>query len=327
MENTRKWRWGANRWIVLACIILMVIVATAFMPVRPHIFVAPEKLSHEPLFTLPVIGDFYVTNTLTTMLIVYALVFILALAVRNGVRRGSLVPSGIVLLMEWVVEVVYNMTESTVGRHARKVFPFFMTILLVVLVSNLLALVPGMESIGILEPTSDHGNLVQQITPGIATVVNTEAHEGEQGFALVPFFRGMSTDLNFTVALALISVIMTQVLGFQANGPGYILRFFNVRNLFTKPFFGAMDFLVSLLELISEFAKILSFSFRLFGNMFAGMVLTFLIISMVPWFAPAMIMMFEFFIGLIQAFVFGMLTMVFMSQAVAGHGDGEHEHA
>ena len=99
-----------------------------------------------------------------------------------------------------------------------------------------------------------------------------------------------------------------------------------MRNLFTKPFFGAMDFLVSLLELISEFAKLLSFSFRLFGNLFAGMVLTFLIISLVPWFVPAMIMMFEFFIGLIQAFVFGMLTMVFMSQAVAGHG-GEEEHA
>jgi len=324
LETTRKWRWGRNRWIVLAAIILMIIAVAAFAPVRPHIFVAPEHLSHDPLFTLPVLGDFYVTNTLTTMLLVYAIMFLLALAIRNGIRKGGLVPSGIVLAFEAIVEVVYNMTESTTGKHARKVFPFFMTILLLVLVSNLLALVPGMESIGILEPVTDHGNKVQAITPGIVTVLNEETHEGEEGYALVPYFRGMSTDLNFTVALALISVIMTQVLGFQANGPGYILRFFNVRNLFTKPFFGAMDFLVSLLELISEFAKILSFSFRLFGNMFAGMVLTFLIISMVPWFVPAMIMMFEFFIGLIQAFVFGMLTMVFMSQAVASHGDGEH---
>lgn len=324
METTRKWRWGRNRWIVLAAIILMIIAVAAFAPVRPHIFVAPERLSHEPLFTLPVIGDFYVTNTLTTMLLVYAIMFLLALAIRNGIRKGGLVPSGLVLAFEAIVEVIYNMTESTTGKHARKVFPFFMTILLLVMVSNLLALVPGMESIGILEPVEEHGNAVQTIAPGIATVINEEAHAGEAGFALVPFFRGMSTDLNFTVALALISVIMTQVLGVQANGPGYFLRFFNVRSLFTRPFFGAMDLLVSLLELISEFAKILSFSFRLFGNMFAGMVLTFLIISMVPWFVPAMIMMFEFFIGLIQAFVFGMLTMVFMSQAVASHGDGEH---
>jgi F-type H+-transporting ATPase subunit a len=323
LEKTRKWRWGKNRWYVLAAILLgIVVVSLMGLPLRPHIFVAPEKLSHDPLFTLPVIGDFYVTNTLTTMLIVYALLFALAFAIRNGVRRADKVPSGFMLGVEALIEVVYNLTETTVGRHARKVFPFFMTILLVVVVSNLLALVPGMESIGILEPVADHGNAVQQVLPGVATVVNQEVESG--GFALVPFFRGMSTDLNFTLALALISVIFTQVLGVQANGPGYFLRFFNVRNLFNKPFFGAMDFLVSLLELISEFAKILSFSFRLFGNMFAGMVLTFLIISLVPVFAPAMIMMFEFFIGLIQAFVFGMLTMVFMSQAVAGHGDGEH---
>lgn len=323
MEKTRKWRWGKNRWYVLTAIILAIVVVSLMgLPLRPHIFVAPEKLSHDPLFTLPYIGDFYVTNTLTTMLVVYALLFVLAFAIRNGVRRADKVPGGFMLGVEALIEVVYNLTETTVGRHARKVFPFFMTILLVVVVSNLLALVPGMESIGILEPVADHGNAVQQVLPGVATVLNQEVESG--GFALVPFFRGMSTDLNFTIALALISVIFTQVLGVQVNGGGYFLRFFNVRNLFTKPFFGAMDFLVSILELISEFAKILSFSFRLFGNMFAGMVLTFLIVSMVPWFAPAMIMMFEFFIGLIQAFVFGMLTMVFMSQAVAGHGEGEH---
>lgn len=319
MEKTRKWRWGKNRWLVLAAIILMVVVAALIRPVQPHIFVAPEKLSHDPLFTLPFIGDFYVTNTLTTMLIVYAILFLLAFAIRNGVRRGGLVPSGFTLAMEALVETVYNLTESTVGRHARKVFPFFMTILLLVLVSNLLALVPGMESIGLIEPYKGDGNAVAQVLPGVETVLNQEG-----GFALVPFFRGMSTDLNFTLALALISVIFTQIIGVQVNGPGYFLRFFNVRNLFTKPFFGAMDFLVSLLELISEFAKILSFTFRLFGNMFSGMVLTFLIISLVPWFAPAMIMMFETFIGLIQAFVFGMLTMVFMSQAAAGHGGEEH---
>ncbi len=319
MEKTRNWRWGKNRWLVLAAIILMVVVAALIRPVQPHIFVAPERLSHDPLFTLPIIGDFYVTNTLTTMLIVYAILFLLAFAIRNGVRRGGLVPSGFTLAMEALVETVYNLTESTVGRHARKVFPFFMTILLLVLVSNLLALVPGMESIGLIEPYKGEGNAVAQVVPGVETVLNQEG-----GFALVPFFRGMSTDLNFTLALALISVIFTQIIGVQVNGAGYFLRFFNVRNLFTKPFFGAMDFLVSLLELISEFAKILSFTFRLFGNMFSGMVLTFLIISLVPWFAPAMIMMFETFIGLIQAFVFGMLTMVFMSQAAAGHGGEEH---
>ncbi len=325
LEKTRNWRYGKHRWVVLACIILAIVVVNLIAPVRPHIQVAPERIGHDPLFTLPGIGPFYLTNTITTLVLVFLVVFLLALAIRNQLRKSSQVPSGLVLAMEMIIETVYNMTESATGKHARKVFPYFMTILIVVLVSNLMGLLPGMESIGLLEK-SEHGSPILQLFSGLATITPGEAHEGE-AFSLVPFFRGMSTDLNFTAALALISVIMTQVLGVQTNGAGYFLRFFNVRNLFTKPFFGAMDLLVSLLELISEFAKILSFSFRLFGNMFAGMVLTFLIMSLVPVFAPAMIMMFEFFIGLIQAFVFGMLTMVFMSQAVAGHGgEGESAH-
>jgi len=101
--------------------------------------------------------------------------------------------------------------------------------------------------------------------------VNVMAAAGE--YMLVPFLRGISVDLNFTVALALISVVMIQVVGFRAQGFGYLSKFFNFRTMFKVPFFGAMDFLVGLLELISELSKILSFAFRLFGNMFAGIVL------------------------------------------------------
>ena len=86
-----------------------------------------------------------------------------------------------------------------------------------------------------------------------------------------------------------------------------------------------MDFLVGLLETISEFSKILSFTFRLFGNMFAGMVLMALVGVMIPVFMPSMIMMFELFIGIIQAFVFGMLTMVFMAEATQDH-NYEEDH-
>ena len=93
------------------------------------------------------------------------------------------------------------------------------------------------------------------------------------GYILVPFVRGISLDLNFTFALAIISVVMIQVIGFQAQGIGYLSKFFNFRTMFKTPFFGAMDFLVGLLELISELSKILSFAFRLFFNMFAGIIL------------------------------------------------------
>ena len=116
---------------------------------------------------------------------------------------------------------------------------------------------------------------------------------------------------------------MTQVIGVQAQGFHYFGKFFNTSTMFKKPFFGFMDFLVGILETISEFSKILSFAFRLFGNMFAGMVLLALVGVMVPVFVPSMIMMFELFIGAIQAFVFGMLTMVFMAQATQGHASEE----
>jgi F-type H+-transporting ATPase subunit a len=147
---------------------------------------------------------------------------------------------------------------------------------------------------------------------------------------LYPFLRGISVDLNFTLTLAVISFVMIQVIGVRAQGIGYFSKFFNTKRMFKVPFFGAMDFLVGLLEIISEFAKILSFTFRLFGNMFAGVVLVAVVASLLGNVSilAAMVMMFELFVGLIQAFVFGMLTMVFMAMATQGHGDHEdHDEA
>jgi F-type H+-transporting ATPase subunit a len=310
-----------NRWIILALVILAIIGASRFPPIQPHILVAPERIGEAPLFTLPVIGPFYLTNTLTTLLLVDLVVILLALAVRNSLRRGGLAPGGIGGAMEALVEVLYNLTESTAGRYARLIFPWFASIIIIVLISNWMGLIPGMEAVGSLHHVAEEGHATTPLLPGVEALASSE---GE--YAVVPWFRGMSTDLNFTLALALISVIATQIVGFQTQGVRYIFRFFNVLTLFKKPFFGAMDFIVSLLELISELSKILSFAFRLFGNMFAGMVLLFLISTMAPVFAPSLIMTFEFFIGLIQAFVFGMLTLVFMSQATQGHGGEEGHH-
>jgi F-type H+-transporting ATPase subunit a len=218
------------------------------------------------------------------------------------------------------------MTENTAGKKwAKAIFPYFMTIVLVVLLANWMEMLPGVDSIGLLEP-SEHGHAVQQLIPGVLSTISESEVEGD-GAILIPFVRVASTDLNFTAALALISVVMTQVIGLRAQGPRYLLKFFNVTNLFKKPFLGVMDWLVSLLELISEFAKIVSFTFRLFGVMFSGMILIFLIGSMLPYFLPSFVYMFEFFMGLIQAMVFGLLTMVFMSMATQGHGEHEEAHA
>jgi F-type H+-transporting ATPase subunit a len=154
-------------------------------------------------------------------------------------------------------------------------------------------------------------------------------HGGEEhhGAAVVPFFRPVSTDLNFTFALAIVAVVMVQVIGFRSQGIAYLTKFWNVKTFFSKPIFGFIDWAVGLLELISEFSKILSFAFRLFGNMFAGAVLLFVIGSLVPVFAQSLFYLLEFFVGMIQAIVFGMLTMTFMAQATQGHGDHDEAHA
>jgi F-type H+-transporting ATPase subunit a len=322
LEKTRKWRWGKNRWIVLGLIILSVIGTILIKPVQPHIQVAPETLTGT-LFTLPVIGDFKITNTMVAMVLMDIVIILIAWLVKRGVQKNPLAPKGIAGAFEMFIEVLYNMTESTAGKWAKKIFPWFATILIIVLFANLIKLIPGFETIGFLEESSK-GYQAQALGGNWYTVLNQKVEEG--GYIVKPFARALSTDLNFTAALALIAVLMTQVIGVQAQGFHYFGKFVNTSTMFKKPFLGFMDLLVGLLETISEFSKILSFAFRLFGNMFAGMVLMALIGVMIPVFMPSMIMMFELFIGGIQAFVFGMLTLVFMAQATQGHG-AEEEHA
>jgi F-type H+-transporting ATPase subunit a len=323
VEAKKKWRWGVNRWWVLLFIILNIVTVIVFKPVSPHIQVAAEKLTAEPLFSAPYIGDFYLTNTMVASFITMIILFVLAFAVKRILSKSSLEPRGIAGAIEMLVEYLYNMTENSAGKWAAVIFPWFGTIVLVVLVSNWIGLVPGVDSIGWLEHSEAGYPIISVIPNFLSAIINGKVAAGGTGYIVTPFVRPVSTDLNFTLALALISVTMTQVIGFRAQGIRYLTKFFNVLNIFKKPFFGFMDFLVGFLELISEFAKILSFSFRLFGVMFAGAVLLFIIGTMVPIFVPSWLMMFEFIMGLIQAVVFGLLTMVFMAMATQGHG--EHE--
>lgn len=331
MESKRKRRILGipNRYFILLFIVLGVLAARAYPPILPHIQLPAEPYSHEPLFTLPVIGDFYWTNTLTAMLIADAIIILIALSVRRATRSGELVPRGVSGVVEAFLEIIYNLTEATAGKWTKTIFPFFATITLLVLIANWTELIPGVDSIGILEP-SKHGYPIKEVFSGVATIVKAEdsgEHHGEENFTLIPFVRVLSTDLNFTVGLALISVMMTQVIGVRSLGLKYFTKFINVGGLFSRPVFGVIDFGVGLLEFISEISKILSFSFRLFGNIFAGSVMLFVIGTLVPVLAQSVFLILEIFVGLIQAIVFGMLTMVFMAQATAGHGDHEEEHA
>ncbi|MGH2593103.1 MAG: F0F1 ATP synthase subunit A [Anaerolineae bacterium] len=166
--------------------------------------------------------------------------------------------------------------------------------------------------------------------------------EADRGWAVVPTVRTATTDLNTTLALALVAVAATTVYGVMNHIPHgktglgavltgikrYASKFFNISGL-RRPgsakVFGAIDLFASLLEGLSELIRIVSFSFRLFGNIFAGTVLIFVIMSLVPYVGPVATLLLETFVGLIQAYVFMMLTFVFMNTAAQVHG--EHAEA
>ncbi|HEX2905568.1 MAG TPA: F0F1 ATP synthase subunit A, partial [Phototrophicaceae bacterium] len=163
-------------------------------------------------------------------------------------------------------------------------------------------------------------------TEATAGETGGEAGEGEHHYAagdpsvpwvVLPFLRAPSTDLNMTAALALVAVVLTQTIGFKELKLSYLTKFFNFKTLFTSPL-GGIDLAVGLLELIGELARILSFAFRLLGNIFAGSILLFVMSFLVP-FLPWPFFILEFFVGALQAFVFGLLTAIFMNLATIGH--------
>jgi len=321
-----------NRYYVLLFLILLVLAQIFFPPVRPHVQLPAEPILHYPVFQGAVTGQFFWTNTLTAMVIADILLVLMALTVRRVVSKGEMVPKGITGAVEAILEMIHNLTETTAGKWTKAIFPFFATITLLVLVVNWMELIPGVDSIGFLEQPrpGELGFPIKPVTSNIYTLYQpkgaVQTIQAGDRYTLVPFVRVLSTDLNFTVALALISVVMTQVIGLRALGPSYLTKYFNVKTLFSRPIFGVIDFGVGLLEIISEFSKILSFSFRLFGNIFAGSVLLFVMGTLLPILQSPFLLL-EFFVGLIQAVVFGMLTMVFMSLATIGHGDHEEGHA
>jgi F-type H+-transporting ATPase subunit a len=341
-----------KRYMILLLLILGIVFAyvLGLGPVRPDIVVKGEPLT-APV-DLPLAGPTALTNTFVTLILGDILLLLVAWRVRAFAATGKLVPEGVYNIFEMLVEAMMNLAESTAGKHAKKIFPIMATIILLVGVANLLKIVPGFDSIGLLEPAHEVGKGAPArsifglpIYTVVGSLDNTawlgpeyksaesetgSSEGGATGFIVTPFLRGASTDLNMTLALALIAMTMTQVYGLQALGPGYLSKFFTLPiDVIAKDPMKAIDPAVGLLELISELAKIISFTFRLFGSMFAGMVLTFVLMTLVPVIVPLPFYLLEIFFGLIQALVFGMLTLTFMSQAMTSHhgGDEHHEEA
>lgn len=326
-----------NRWLVVLLLVSLIFVTSWVAPARPGVSLAAEPLSEEPLLHLPILGDVPLTNTLLTTFIVYVIVILLALFARRGIHPDGSPSNGLGHFFEAIFGAVYTLVESTVGKKwTKEVFPFVSTIILVVLVANILKLFPGMESIGLIEHVHEghRGNEVIEIIPGLLGLTAQPAEH--HGYHLIPFFRSPSTDLNFTAALAILAVLTVQIFGVRANGLAYFGKFLNFGRfvkMWGKKEVGPFDVInpfidifVGLLELVSEFAKIISFSFRLLGAMFGGAVLVIVLGTLLPVTQFGLYFL-ELFFGVIQALVFGVLTMVFIGIATAGHGEHQDGHS
>ncbi len=251
----------------------------------------------EPIFH---IGKFAVTNTLINSWVVVVLVVLLAVLIKRSIKK---IPRGLQNAFEIIIEGAMNLADSVTGdrRKTQKIFPIVFGIFIFILLNNWLGLLPGIGSIGFIE---------------------RDAHEA----IFVPFFRGGTSDLNTTLALAIFSVIGSNLFGILTVGVWkYFNKFVNIRALAHIPgqvkkepsiaIVNPIKFFVGIVEIIGEVAKVASLSFRLFGNIFAGEVLLSSMALIFAFVVPIPFMFLEIIVGIIQALIFAMLTLVYFTIA------------
>lgn len=231
--------------------------------------------------TLIQVGQFPITNSLLDMLLVDGLIVWGIF----GLRKLSLVPNAFQNISEIVVDGFYNLTESISPKHVGRIFPWFVSFFIFILLANWSGLVPGFGTVGFWR-------------------------DGE----LIPFLRAATSDVNTTLGLALVSAVATHVMALQVIGiKNYLSRYFSLNPIYL---------FVGLLELVGEVTKVISLSFRLFGNIFAGEVVISTISGLFAFIAPLPFYALEVIVGLVQALVFGMLTMTFMAILTTPHHEG-----
>ena len=288
----------------------------------PPVALPAVEIAAEPAFHL---FGFTITNT---MLAAWIAMIILIVVAYFATRRMELIPTGLQNLMEFVVEAMYGLVEGMAGaKWGRRFFPIVMTIFLWLIVCNWTGVLPFYGSVGYLIEAHEGkaGYVVQPLTEGISILTGVKAEHGEHGYMIAPFLRSAATDLNVPLALALISVFLTQVFGVRSLGIKYFGKFISLN--FKKGIFnGFIGLIVGLLETVSEIAKIISFTFRLFGNIFAGEVLLGVLAFLIPYLISIPFYGLELFVGFIQALVFSALTLVFFTLAVKGHDHEESAH-
>lgn len=235
------------------------------------------------------INNFHLTNSFFTSLVTSLTVVLLFFLVTRSLR---LIPSFSQNILELVFEALYNLNFQLAGQRVWKIFPWFVTFFVFILVANLIGLLPGFGSIGFYEIENGHK-------------------------IFTPLLRPVNSDLNMTLGLALVSLAATHILSLKELGAKeYLARFFSLNpvNLF-----------VGLLEIIAEITKLFSLSFRLFGNIFAGEAVLFTISKFFAFLLPIPFVLLEIVVGFVQALIFAMLTMVFMVILTTRYEEKVHE--
>ncbi len=277
----------------------------------------PIQIPPEVIFY---IGPLPVTNALLgTWISIIALLLVFYF----GTRKRDLIPSGMQNAVEWIIEYLLNLTEGVSGKvKAKKFFPLVATFFIFILFCNLLDIFPGVDTIGTV-------NLVA-LRSAHLSVPTTFFLLGEYSDKLTPWVRPGTSDLNLTLALALVSVIVTQIFGFYTLGAKQQLsKYFNFK-AFRHGFQGPIEFFVGLIELVTEISRILSFSFRLFGNIFAGSAVLAVFAWLLPFVSDAIFIPLEIFVGFVQALIFALLTLVFLEIGTSSHeeaGEESEKHA
>ena len=377
-----------KRYIILLLVVLMIVFGSVIAytkPVLPFIQLPGEPYpGTEGIMPQFLFNNAGLLNTFVAAIVAWIVVLLLAFGLRARSRTADEVPTGFYNVFEMILEGAYNFTANIAGPKAREFFPYFMSFVLIILISNWMGLIPGYDSVGLwehkphfagmaaerqvlaaaraegrepsaaeveeavhaAEATEDEANawglrdglwLIRSDNAIADAPIKTDSHGVAIGrnieaadWTIVPFLRPASTDLNFTLAFALIAMVMVQYFGFKYLGFSYLQKFFPFleKNWVDKvkgdPI-KAIDPAVGLLELVSEISKIISFSFRLLGNLFAGMVLLF-VMGYILSVANLAFFGLELFVGLIQALVFALLMLIFMNSATESHGGGEEHH-
>ncbi len=312
--------------------------------------IAHIQLPAEPVFADELFPGFKLTNTIVATWLTIVLVAVLAFL---ATRRMTEVPTGLQNMFEALIEFFSNLAASIAGpENGRRFLPLTLTIFIFIVTSNWLGILPGFGTIGRIETAeevihhaedagTDLAGVNLQVFDGDGAVgilslgsIRTEeitakrfkeaeeegvhlVEDGKQVGILVPFLRSANTDVNTTLAIAIVAMFMVHFWAFRSLGiAGHVGKFLNFRG-------GPVALFVGLLEIIGEFARLISFTFRLFGNIFAGEVLLIAMAFLLPLIGIIPFLGLELFVGMIQAFIFSILTLVFAALASTGH-DTEH---